>query len=41
MGLANPRAMGTDAMTGDHIMKVKTHVRAGILPPGTGTRCGT
>ena len=42
MGLADPRAMGTDAMTGDHTMKVKTHVRAGILPPGSGgIRCGT
>jgi hypothetical protein len=40
MGLADPRAMGTDAMNGDHTMKVKTHVRAGILPPGGG-RCGT
>jgi hypothetical protein len=35
--------MGTDAMNGVHIMKVKTHVRAGILAPGGGgaTRCGT
>jgi hypothetical protein len=41
MGLADPRAMGTDAMTGDHTMKVKTHVRAGILPPPPGGgRCG-
>jgi hypothetical protein len=41
VGLADPRAMGTDALTGDHTMKVKTHVRAGILPPGSGGRCGT
>jgi hypothetical protein len=42
MGPANPRAMGTDAMTGVHIMKVKTHVRAGtVLVIAPGGRCGT
>jgi hypothetical protein len=44
-GLVDQRAMGTDAMTEDHTMKVKTHVRAGavpIAPPagGGGGRCG-
>jgi hypothetical protein len=42
MGSVDLRAMGTDAMTGDHIMTVKTHVRAGALPviPPGGGRCG-
>jgi hypothetical protein len=42
MGSADPRAMGTDVISGDSIMKVKTHVRAGLLPvtPPGGTRCG-
>jgi hypothetical protein len=43
MGSADRRAMGTDALTGDHTMKIKTQVRAGalaIIPPPGGGRCG-